>query len=100
MGSTDKGNFVGADVLSRWLGVSQTIVRELARKGIVARAGRGKYDLEQSVRNVVSDMRQTISHKGDGESLESVRAERIRLTRAQAQAQEVKNQVLRGELVE
>ena len=101
MGSAVEGKtLVTADVLSRWLGVSETIIRELARKGIVVRAGRGKYDLERSVCNVVSDMRRTISHKGDGESLESVRAEKIRLTRAQAQAQEIKNRALSGELVE
>ena len=101
MGSVVEGKPpVTAPVLARWLGVSETVVRELARKGIAVRAGRGKYELEQSVRNVLADMRRTISHRGDDQSLESVRTERIRLTRAQAAAQEIKNQTLSDSLLE
>jgi phage terminase Nu1 subunit (DNA packaging protein) len=55
----------------------------------VVRAGRGRYDLERSVRNVIARLRKTVAHRGDAESLETVRSERIRLTRAQAQ--EIKN---------
>jgi Mn-dependent DtxR family transcriptional regulator len=41
---------VSAPVLARWLGVTPKTVRELAKAGIVIRAGRGQYRLEDSVR--------------------------------------------------
>ena len=36
---------VPAEVLARWLGVSERLVRELARKGIVVKAGRNAFKL-------------------------------------------------------
>ena len=55
---------VPAEVLARWLGVSERLVRELARKGIVVKAGRNAFKLEESVRSVVEDQRRTIAGKG------------------------------------
>lgn len=69
--------------------MTDTVVRKLARSGVVARAGRGRYDLETSVRNVIAGLRKTVAHRGGAESLEMVRSERIRLTRAQPNAQEI-----------
>jgi hypothetical protein len=44
--------------------VSDRLVRDLARRGIVVRAGRNLYKLEESVRNVVEDMRKQLGRRG------------------------------------
>ena len=50
---------VKVEEIARWFGVSGAAVRQLARRGIVAKAGRGEYDLEQSVRNYCGHLRGT-----------------------------------------
>lgn len=99
-GPKQTSELVTAAVLARWLGVTPKTVRELAKRGVVVKAGRGLYVLEDSVRNVIADMRKTASARGDEKSLASIRDEKIRLTRAQAQHAELRNAQLRGELVE
>jgi hypothetical protein len=47
-GSSITGS-VSGPVLARWLGATDKTVRELAKAGIVLRAGRGLYRLEESV---------------------------------------------------
>jgi hypothetical protein len=42
-------NLATAPVLARWLGVSGKTVYELAKAGIVVRAARGLYPLEENV---------------------------------------------------
>src|SRR5215831_17983276 len=87
-------------VLARWLGISEVAVRDLARRGIVMKTGRGRYALEDSVRRVLAHYRDLASDKGNPASLADIRAQRIRLAKAAADGQEIKNAALRGELVE
>lgn len=75
-------NFVGPAVLARWLGVTDKTVRELAKAGIVVRAGRGLYKLEESVRRYCEHIRRTASQRGGEASLATLRDERIRSPRA------------------
>src|ERR1700732_3513414 len=70
--------------LERWLGVSDRLVRDLARRGIVVRAGRNLYKLEESVRNVVEDMRKQLGRRGGPGVAAEAAAERARLARVQA----------------
>jgi phage terminase Nu1 subunit (DNA packaging protein) len=91
---------VSAPVLAAWLGVTPKTVRELVARGVVVRTDRGLYALEESVRRVIADLRATASARGDESSLARVREQRIRLARAQADAVEIKNKTLAGELVE
>ena len=44
---------VKVEEIARWFGVSGAAVRQLARREIVAKAGRGEYDLEQSVEKLL-----------------------------------------------
>jgi phage terminase Nu1 subunit (DNA packaging protein) len=90
---------VTAEVLGRWLGISAVAVRQLAARGIVVKTKRGRYALEESVRRVCAHYRDIASDKGGAASLADIRAQRIRLARAAADGQEIKNATARGELV-
>jgi len=91
---------VTAAVVARWLGISQEAVQALARRGVVVKTGRGRYALEESVRRVLAHYRDLASDKGNPASLADIRAQRIRLAKAAADSQELKNAALRGDLVE
>ena len=89
-------DLVTAPVLARWLGVSGKTVYELAKAGIVVRAARGLYQLEESVTRYCDHVRQTASQRGGADSLEAMRSQRIRIATAQADALEAKNEELAG----
>ena len=91
---------VTAPVLARWLGVSGKTVYELAKAGIVVRAGHGLYKLEESVTRYCAHTRRTASQRGGEASLEAMREERIRIAREQADALALKNKAARGEMLE
>jgi phage terminase Nu1 subunit (DNA packaging protein) len=91
---------VTAEVLSRWLGISERLVRELARKGIVIKAGRNRFELEASVRNVIADQRRTIVGKGGATVASQAAKERARLAAAMADRAELKNAAERGSLLD
>src|SRR6202011_4729904 len=87
---------VPAEVLARWLGVSERLVRELARKGIVVKAGRNAFKLEESVRSVVEDQRRTIAGKGGARIGAQAAKERSRLAAAMADKAELQKAATRG----
>jgi phage terminase Nu1 subunit (DNA packaging protein) len=91
---------VPADVLARWLGVSERLVRELARKGVVVNSGRNQFKLEESVRNVIADQRRTIVGKGGASVAAQAAKERSRLAAAQADKAELQNAATRGALLD
>jgi terminase small subunit / prophage DNA-packing protein len=93
-------SFVSGPVLARWLGVTAKTVRELAKASIVVRAGRGVYQLEESVCRYCEHIRRTASQRGGEASLATLRDERIRIAREQADALALKNAAARGELLE
>jgi phage terminase Nu1 subunit (DNA packaging protein) len=95
-----KPGLVAAPVLARWLGVSGKTVYEMAKTGIVVRASRGLYALEASVRGYCEHIRATASQRGGEVSLEAMRSERIRMTKAQADALELKTRQLGGKLLD
>jgi len=51
-------NTVSAPVLARWLGVSGKAIYELAKAGVVVRAGGGRYRLAESVTRYCEHLRQ------------------------------------------
>jgi phage terminase Nu1 subunit (DNA packaging protein) len=51
--------------LARWLGVSGKIVYELAKEGIVVRATREEFLLEESIRRYCEHIRQTAAQRGE-----------------------------------
>ena len=88
---------VTAEALAHLLGVSAKIVRALARRGVVARAGRNLFTLDESIRNYCCHLRELAhGHK----TTETAPTERARLAAAQAGAIELKNAKARGILVD
>ncbi len=90
---------VTAEVLGRWLGVSQQIVTQFARRGVMVRAGRGKFDLEASVRAYATHLREIAAAQGRP-TQSGTGKERARLAAAMADAAELKNAVRRGALID
>ena len=87
--------------LARTLDLSEASIHGLARRGVVVRASRGKYLREESVRRYVRELRaQLEAVKGGADSAATLRAEKIRVTKAQADAVEIKNAQKRGELLQ
>jgi terminase small subunit / prophage DNA-packing protein len=93
-------NPVPVSTVACWLGVTDKTVRELAKAGIVVKAGRGLYKLEESVRRYCEHVRRTASQRGGEASLAAMREERIRIAREQADALALKNKAARGEMLD
>ena len=75
------------------------MLSELKKRGIAVHHGRDAWDLEETVRNYVTHLRGIASGRGDEEHALNLTAERARLAKEQADAQSLKNAVLRDELV-
>lgn len=91
---------VNATVLAQWLGVSDRMVRELAKDHIVVRAGHGLYKLKQSIRRYCEHVRRTASQRGGDVSLAAMRDQRIRIAKEQADALALKNAKARGQVID
>jgi phage terminase Nu1 subunit (DNA packaging protein) len=86
--------------LATLLGISERTVREYASKLIFVREGRGFFNQEASVKAYSAVLRRSATGKrGDGAAFASASEERARLAAAQADSQEMKNAVARGELI-
>jgi phage terminase Nu1 subunit (DNA packaging protein) len=85
-------------------GVSVQTARELARRGIFVRVGHGRFDREASMAGYLARLRGEKSGKRGGgkvfESLAGAPNERSRLAAAQADAQELKNKIALGKLID
>ncbi len=92
---------VTAEELASWIGASTRTVRELAGRDIVVRSGREKYQLKESIIAYVSYLREVAAGRGpaSGAGGLDLVAERARLAREQADAQAMKNDITRGEVV-
>lgn len=77
----------------------QTIA-ELAKKGIVIRTRRGRYDKDNSTKNYVRHLRETAAGRGGKSHVESLAEERARLAREQADGMALKNALLRAETLD
>lgn len=87
--------------LAGLLRLSPSMVRTKAREGIFVRSRRGQYDVAESVGRYVERLRQTSARAGQpGSDPDELKAEKLRLTRAQADKEETRVQRERGELVE
>ena len=74
------GNQVTASVLANMLGVSKKVILDLAKRGIVAPAGGGRYALEASVNSYCAYLRAMAASRDGGDAVEA----RARLGLAQA----------------
>lgn len=85
-----------ADQLGALLGVSARVVRELAQRGIITRAAKGRYTMGESVAAYCAHLREGAAGRSDSTTLT---AERIRVARQQADKLEMANAVARRELI-
>lgn len=74
------GDQVTASALANMLGVSKKAISELAKHGIIAPAGRGRYALEASVNSYCAYLRAMAAGRGDEDAAEA----RARLGQAHA----------------
>lgn len=82
--------------------LSLSQVRTKAREGVFTRCGRGRYDVAESVGRYIEHLRSVASRVGatpPGGSPDELKAEKLRLTRAQADKEETRVARERGELV-
>lgn len=88
--------------LADLLGITANRVRTLARDGVLKRSGRASYNRREAVRAYCGNLREKASRLGRPATAESdaLKSESIRVKRAQADAQELKNAALRGELLD
>ncbi len=85
---------VNSRVLSEALGgVTERYVRDLEKKGIVKKTGRGVYDLVVSTAGYI-----IWRNSQEDESEDSFKAQRTRVYRARAEILEAQSQAMRGEL--
>lgn len=84
---------------ARHLFLSERRFRELLDEEIIERAGRGAYDLDRVRRQYIEHLRSSAAGRGGVSNEAALAAERIRLARGQADAQEMKNAAARRELL-
>lgn len=89
--------------LAALLGINRSRVAQLVRDGVLRRAGRARFDLQASVRAYADNLRHKTSRLGPGRKAtkgnSELEAEKLRLTRAQADEREAKAAAAKGELV-
>lgn len=83
------------------LGISRQAIGEQVRNGILKRSGRAQFDLAASIKAYCTHLREHAARAGRPTAAgnEELKAERLRLTKAQAEAQEAKNRLAAGEMV-
>lgn len=86
--------------LSGLLRLSLSQVRTKAREGVFVRSRPGRYDVAESVGRYVERLREHAARAGrPSAGGDDLKAEKLRLTKAQADAQELKNRQAAGDLV-
>lgn len=100
MSGAQNDGAVGPPVLAQLFDCDESAIRVLARKGIVVKAGHGKYLVGQSVRNYVRHLREIAAGRGGEEKQLALTQERARCAKEQADSLSIRNALLRGELIE
>ena len=90
---------IGGSDLCDLFGITPGMLTALGKRYIVVRFGHDAYDLEESTRRYIASLRETASGRGGQEQVLNLTGERARLAREQADAQALKNAVMRGENV-
>lgn len=90
---------IGGSDLFDLFGITPGMLTTLGKRDIVVRLGHDAYDLEESARRYIASLRETASGRGGEEQVLDLTSERARRAREQADAQALKNAVLRGEYV-
>jgi phage terminase Nu1 subunit (DNA packaging protein) len=80
-------------------GVSDRTVRDLAERGVIRKAGRGRYQLLDCTTSYTAHLREVAAARGGESQILDLTQERARLAHEQADGQELKNRQARKELV-
>lgn len=93
---SDFAQAMTAEQLGAVLGVSGRVVRELAQRGIIAKASRGQYPAAASIKAYCAHLREQAAGRAGSTTLT---AERIRIAKEQADKLAMANATSRGEMV-
>jgi len=97
LANTETGANVSTDRLSRVLMISPRRVQQLVKEGVLTKEGRGRYPLVPNVQAYIKYWQERASGSNDDADID-YHVERARLTKSQADGQEMKNAVMRREL--
>lgn len=89
---------VGVKVLAKLFRCTEQTVRNYVEDGIVVRVGRGQYDKDASTSNLIEHLRGAAAGRGGEDQVLDLTKQRARLASEQADAVEMKNRVMRGDL--
>ncbi|WP_107339771.1 terminase small subunit [Agrobacterium pusense] len=84
--------------LAAFLGITPATVRTMARDGLALKAGRGRYDVAETVRVYAGNLRTRATGRPAPDN-DALKAERLRLTAAQATREEIRVEQQRGLLI-
>lgn len=88
----------GASQLAAFLGMSPRNLQLMAKKGLAVTESRGRYDVLETIRRVIEDLREGASDEGlDAKA--RWEEERARLTKARADKAELELAILKGDAV-
>lgn len=99
LGGGDPVHRIGGADLCDLLRLSPAALSGLVKRDLAVKLGHDSYDLIKTVGRYVEHLRGAASGRGSEEQALTLTGERARLARAQADAQELKNAALRGQLV-
>lgn len=84
--------------VAKELDLSTKVVGELVSRGVLTKKDRGKYDLDEARTEYIRHLRKIAAGRANSGELD-LGEERARLAKEQADAKEMENAMLRGELV-
>ncbi len=80
-------------------GVGPDVVRDLARRGIIARVGRGAFIKDDATRSYIAHLRGVASGRGGDEQVADLSKERALLAREQRRSYQIKNEASEKSLI-
>jgi len=84
--------------IAAFLGIATSQVRTKTKDGILVKGGRARWDVRESLRNYLSQLRDG-AIRGGGQVPDELKAEKLRLAREQADKLEIANAAARGDMV-
>ena len=85
--------------LAALFGLAPTNVRDLARRGIIKRLGRGAFDRDDATRSYIAHLRGVASGRGGDEQVADLSKERALLAREQRRSYQIKNEASEKALI-
>ncbi len=90
---------MNAEDMGELFGIGEQMVTLLTRRGIIAKLGRGRFDVRASIRSYSAHLRQSASGRSLAGGSPELAEEKIRLVKEQADREALRNAEKRGELL-